>query len=308
MRTFLRHFFLPHETNNHRAKALHSDTLLVYILVLSLLNFGIRILHLHSPLVLGYATDIRLDQLLNLTNQRRQERGLSALQLNDKLSLAAYAKAQDMFSTGYWSHTSPKGRTPWQFIVNAGYRYTMAGENLAKNFSTSKGVVDAWMASSTHRANIIKPAYQDVGFAIVNGVLNGEETTLIVQMFGASGVSLLMPNVSVPAKELALGGGTLGEAITASLSERTQILDALKEKVFSQSFSSVIRNPLVDIPTLTRDIAFLFIGFLVGILVIDGFLVSRRNLIRVSGHNLAHILFLVAICITLFAIKRGVLL
>jgi len=182
MDRFLRHFFIPHHTNNHRAKALHPDTMLVYILMLALFNLSFRYIHQLYPSVLGYATDIRMNELLDLTNQKRSSLGLSQLKLNNKLSAAASKKAQDMFANNYWSHTSPQGKTPWVFVISSGYQYTMAGENLAKNFSNSSGVVDAWMASPTHKDNIVKPGYKDIGFAIVNGILDGEETTLVVQM------------------------------------------------------------------------------------------------------------------------------
>jgi len=146
MQHFLRHFFLPHHSNNHRAKALHIDSLLCYVLLFAILNLSIKIIHRDFPSVLGYATDIRVDALLASTNAKRISLGLNPLKLNATLSQAAAAKAQDMFSHDYWAHNSPQGKTPWSFIVNSGYKYTIAGENLAKNFSTSGGVVDAWMA------------------------------------------------------------------------------------------------------------------------------------------------------------------
>jgi len=136
------HWLVPHETNNHRSRALHLNALLSYALLLMVFNLGVRVLH-------SQATDIRVDQLLNSTNAKRQENGLSSLQLNSTLSQAAAAKAADMLTNGYWAHNSPSGKTPWDFIIGSGYRYTLAGENLAKNFQSSDGVVEAWMASPT---------------------------------------------------------------------------------------------------------------------------------------------------------------
>ncbi|MCX6791822.1 MAG: CAP domain-containing protein, partial [Candidatus Gottesmanbacteria bacterium] len=178
--TSLRHFFIPHQTNNHRAKALHVDMLLAYVLLFALFNLGIRAAHKVMPDILGYATDINVQQLLADTNAKRQEAGLSPVTLNNTLSVAAANKAADMFVKNYWAHNSPAGATPWDFITGAGYHYTVAGENLAKNFSTSGGVVDAWMASPSHRENLLKAGYRDVGLAVVNGTLAGEETTLVV--------------------------------------------------------------------------------------------------------------------------------
>ncbi|MCJ7826184.1 CAP domain-containing protein [Patescibacteria group bacterium] len=304
MYRFLRHFFFPHETNNHRAKALHPDTMLVYILLLALFNFGFRYIHREYPSILGYATDIRLSELLNLTNKKRAGLGLSELRLNAKLSEAAAKKAADMFSHNYWSHTSPEGKTPWTFVISSGYQYTMAGENLAKNFSTSSGVVEAWMASPTHRDNIIKPGYRDIGFAIVNGILNGEETTLIVEIFGASDKEEVIAQKPVP-----LSSGVSTEA----LGDQTPLIffgapSQEASKSFINSLTSVIQKPVINIPTMTRDIVFIFLGLLIGILIIDGYVVSKKRIVRVAGHNFAHIMFFLAISIALLLVKRGVLL
>jgi hypothetical protein len=301
---FLRHFFLPRHSNNHRAKALHPDTMLVYILLLALFNFSFRYIHRQFPSILGYATDIRLSELLDLTNNKRTVLGLSPLRLNEKLSLAASKKAQDMFAQNYWSHTSPNGQTPWDFVISSGYQYTMAGENLAKNFSNSSGVVDAWMASQTHKDNIVKPGYRDIGFAIVNGVLNGEETTLVVQMFGASDKEEI-----VAQKPMLLSSGLSIEALGDQTLKESFVAEPKgSSKSFLSSLSGVVQTPKINIPTMTRDIVFIFLGLLIGILIIDGFIVSKNRIIRVAGHNLAHIMFFLAICVALMLVKRGVLL
>jgi len=114
--TLVLHLFVPHHTNNHRPKVLHIDALLVYIFLFGLFNLGIRSVHNKIPDILGYATDIYVDKLLWATNVKRQETGLAALSLDAQLSAAAARKAADMFAKNYWSHTSPTGSTPWQFI------------------------------------------------------------------------------------------------------------------------------------------------------------------------------------------------
>ncbi|MFH0749332.1 MAG: CAP domain-containing protein [Candidatus Gottesmanbacteria bacterium] len=316
MEHFLRRFFVPHRSNNHRAKALHIDSMLCYVLIFAIFNFGIRIAHRQFPDVLGYATDIRVDQLLSGTNAQRQAAGLTPLTYNVTLSQAAAAKAQDMFVNNYWAHNSPTGKTPWTFIQGAGYKYTVAGENLAKNFATSQGVVDAWLASPTHRDNIMKSTYRDIGFAIVNGVLGGEETTLVVQMFGAGSVIAEVPPVKTVVTEQAaiieepagvaeqLGEQTAKEPIAAVMQANPTPIASF----ITNTFSSVFINPKINIPTVTRDVAFLFMGLLIGILVIDGIVISRKKIVRVTGHNMAHILFFTALFIALSIVRRGVLL
>lgn len=316
MHRFLRHFFLPHHTNNHRARALHPDSLLVYVLIFAVFNLGIRLLHRQFPDVLGYATDIHVESLLADTNAERVKLGLKPLTLNAQLSAAAANKASDMFRFGYWAHNSPQGKTPWNFIIGSGYRYTLAGENLAKNFSTSQGVVDAWMASPTHKANIVKPGYRDIGFAIVNGVLDGEETTLVVQMFGARQIAEAPPpappvEVSKTAAEVA-GEQTqpVAETTPAPVADRIVPAGSVSEpfKAVADRFASVINTPSFNIPTITRDVSVMFIGLIIGVLAIDAWLVARKRIIRVSGHNIAHILFFVALFIAILAVKRGTLL
>ncbi len=300
----IRRFFMPATDNNHRSKALHHDSLLAYVLVFALVNFGIRALHRQFPDVLGYATDIRVYDLLSQTNSQRAGLGLGSLSLRDELSQAAYAKAQDMFAHGYWSHTSPTGKTPWEFIVASGYKYTLAGENLAKNFSTSKGVVDAWMASPTHRDNIVKPGYRDVGFAVVNGILNGEETTLVVQMFGAGEALVQAPE---PQKEVPVQVPAQAP-VPVEIPELKKVNTAQNSIPISlPAVSGVSKTPIINIPTLTREISFLFIGVLVGILGIDFAVVSKKKIPRLAGHNIAHIIFLSALVIALISIKRGAL-
>jgi len=144
---------------------------------------------LSSPLVgASYATNINVNDLHSLANQQRASVGLAGLSYNSQLSNAAYGKANHMIANNYWAHIAPDGTAPWYFIQASGYSYTTAGENLAKDFSTSSGVVAGWMASPTHRANVVNTAYTDVGYAVVNGVLSGSETTLVVAMYGAQSV------------------------------------------------------------------------------------------------------------------------
>lgn len=316
--TLFVHLFVPHHTNNHRSKALHLDALLMYVLVFAVFNLTIRYVHNQMPDVLGYATDIHVEQLLADTNAQRATLGLPALTLNGELSQAAAAKAQDMFAKNYWAHNGPAGETPWDFITGAGYHYVVAGENLAKNFTDSQGVVSAWMASPTHRANIVKPSYKDIGFAIVNGKLNGEDTTLVVQMFGSTVDSLAQaPTPASPVVvEQALATDKSPAAVpttnptpaaTVTPAPVTPAPLAPATNVGS-AFLGVTESPAINIPTLTRDIVFVFAGALLGVLLIDAWVVSRKKIVRVAGHNIAHFLFLSAVIIAASMVNRGSLL
>jgi uncharacterized protein YkwD len=134
--------------------------------------------------VLGYATNVSNSGLLAETNAERSVAGLGTLKLNSKLNAAAQSKAQDMVDDNYWAHDSPDGKTPWFWFDLAGYSYSKAGENLAYGFATSTDVVDGWMNSPPHRANILDSEYTEVGFGIMDGAtFQGNENTVVVAMY-----------------------------------------------------------------------------------------------------------------------------
>ncbi|MDO8451491.1 MAG: CAP domain-containing protein [bacterium] len=286
MRAFIHHFFLPHHSNNHRPRLLHIDALFTYVVGLTLFLFGLQAVHRTFPDVLGYATDIYVEKLLAETNSRRKDVGLEPLSLNAKLSTAAVHKAQDMFAKNYWAHNSPDGRKPWDFINETGYSYSLAGENLAKNFVDSTSVVDGWMASTSHRDNVLKPGYRDIGFAVVSGILDGEETTLIVQFFGTEADTQEIAAVPAP-RDVTLEGTTRDTETSVS------------------GFMSSRKKPMFDIPAISYTGVYLLIGALSGVLVTDGVMSARRKTVRVTGHNIAHLMFFAALLILVGGALRG---
>lgn len=122
--------------------------------------------------------------LVDLANADRAELELPELTTNPLLTAAAQAKADDMAARGYFSHTTPEGYDSWHWFKQVGYDYRFAGENLAVNFSDSADVEAAWMASPTHRDNIVSPRYTEIGIATAVGMYEGRETVFVVQMFG----------------------------------------------------------------------------------------------------------------------------
>jgi hypothetical protein len=136
--------------------------------------------------VLGYATNIQAQALLDETNQERTSRGLPILKLNSELASAAQTKGQDMAARNYWSHDTPDGKEPWYFVKQSGYDYYKAAENLAYGFKTSDATINGWMNSPAHRANVLDPALTEVGFGIVNAAnyQNSGPETIVVAMYG----------------------------------------------------------------------------------------------------------------------------
>ena len=131
------------------------------------------------------AADITAQKMIELTNESREKSGLLPLKVNSKLMVAAEAKVNDMFEFQYFDHNSPSGVTPWYWIRSAGYDYLYAGENLAIDFVTAEGSHLALMRSITHRDNILKPNYTEVGIAVKKGIFDGNESIIIVEEFGA---------------------------------------------------------------------------------------------------------------------------
>lgn len=297
MRLFepLLHFFTPRHTNNHKAKALHVSSVTTYIALLLIFQIVLTGLVKFNPGVLGYASNITVIDLLKDTNEKRAEAGLPALVLNNQLSTAAGAKAENMFAEQYWAHTSPSGLDPWHFITNSGYNYLFAGENLARDFGDSKSVVDAWMNSPSHKENLLNSRYQDIGFAVVNGKYNGYETTLVVQMFGAkaAGTATVEENVQPvqPVAKAPVASETGKQASPAGMVLNTKSL-----------------VPPTDIFNLTKMVSMGLTGILLGVLVIDSILVYKRKTVRLSGHNFAHLLFLLALLAVLNLVGRGIIL
>lgn len=124
-------------------------------------------------------------KIISETNTQRKNNGLASLSENKKLSAAALVKANDMFEKQYFEHVSLSGIGPSDLVKSSGYDYIVTGENLILgNFSSEKEMVDAWMASPGHRANILNTRYTEIGVAVAKGVFEGQSVWIAVQEFG----------------------------------------------------------------------------------------------------------------------------
>ena len=108
-------------------------------------------------------------EVIRLVNEIRAENGLKVLTYDWELARVARYKSQDMKDNKYFSHTSPVYGTPFQMIKNFGISYRSAGDNLAKGYATPQAVVNGWMNSSGHRANILNANYTHIGVGYVSG-------------------------------------------------------------------------------------------------------------------------------------------
>jgi len=106
-------------------------------------------------------------EVVRLVNEIRVQNGLNALTQDWQLSRVARYKSQDMKDKNYFSHTSPTYGSPFQMMKSFGITYKTAGENIAKGYSTPQAVVNGWMNSSGHRANILNSSFTHIGVGYV---------------------------------------------------------------------------------------------------------------------------------------------
>lgn len=128
---------------------------------------------------------LSIDTIVALTSRAREQEGLGALNVDSKLQKIAERKAADMAEKGYFSHTGPEGKKIGDWAKESGYKFGIFGENLAEGFEDEEDVLRAWMASPSHRKNILEPKYENIGIGIAKGEYRGKQV-LFVAAFYAS--------------------------------------------------------------------------------------------------------------------------
>lgn len=317
------HVFMPHPFHHSKAHILRHYSFFSYAAFFLLIGIALLLIKTDTPGILGYASNITVNDIVQFTNAERQKKGVPRLRINAELSKAAEEKARDMFAKNYWAHFGPNGEKPWDFIKKNGYTYTAAGENLARDFNDSRGVVDAWMASKMgHRENLLNKNYQDIGIAVVNGTLLGHETTLVVQMFGK-------PYSRTRAELLTTDG--LAQADTTSPEpsavEVAQVQPTNEAEVSTtpivsevpQSVTTAGVNTLPGAPplgpqaflsqtnpfTTVKTLSIFFMGFILAFLILDTLIIRKRGVVRIATHSFAHVSVLAVIMITILLLESG---
>lgn len=184
--------FIPHEANNHWPLALRHKPL-AYVSGFIVLTKILAIAALVLTPTTAHLSTITDARMIQLTNEIREKHGLPALTVNEKLAQAARLKGQDMLKYQYFAHISPSGVTPWFWMQKTQYQYEVAGENLAIDFTDADKVVQAWVNSPSHRANLLNPAYKETGLAVVSGQFQGGTSIVVVHMFGTQQVAAPAP-------------------------------------------------------------------------------------------------------------------
>ena len=181
----LKNFFIPHEGNSFAPHSLQKQAMLVMSLLIFITFLGTNLQSLLWTSSKWMVSTVLPGVIVELTNDERADNNLPALKRNSVLDEAAKMKAQDMAKNEYFAHYSPTGVSPWHWFAEANYNFIHAGENLAIHFTDSSDVVDAWMESPTHRANIVNANYKEIGVGTAEGTYQGFKTVYVVQLFGA---------------------------------------------------------------------------------------------------------------------------
>lgn len=324
----LRHLFHPQRSNNHRPRVLHPEVLLFFVgltAFFSLTLISIPKFNKKAGDVLGYSSSINVSEVIAQTNRERVKLGLPPLAINQELSEAAQAKGAHMFANQYWAHTAPDGTQPWSFFKQFHYNYSVAGENLARDFANTPDMMQAWMNSPTHRANIINQKYKEIGIAVLDGQLNGVETTLVVQFFGTPMATI--PQVTQvaavkgvqsdsiaqlsPQDQAALGQADVSpETLTIEQQQPVRVEQgATQAEVLSAQNLPVsqLTRPILFSPLqLTKAFFLAIILVVLTTLVYDAVIMQNRQTARMVGKNFAHICFFLVIAFLLIYFKSGV--
>lgn len=163
------------------------------------------------------------------TNAQRAKFGLTALAENARLDQAAAIKLSDMFAKQYFEHVSPSGTGPSDLANQVGYKYIVVGENLALgNFENDATLIEAWMNSPGHRANILNERYTEIGVAVGKGLYEGKQTWLAVQSFGAPLSNCPLPDESL--KTSITSNQKLLTAMEAELMAMRDDLEATRDR------------------------------------------------------------------------------
>lgn len=139
--------------------------------------------------------------VINWTNSQRANFGLSTLRQSPKLNEAARLKVSDMFARQYFDHVSPTGGDISNLAHAVSYEYLNIGENLALgNYENDQAVVQAWMDSPGHRANILNTKFTEIGVAVLRGQFEGKTTWLAVQVFARPLAACPQPDAAIKAQ------------------------------------------------------------------------------------------------------------
>lgn len=271
-------------------------------------------------LLLGFfgvtASAVDSQILMRLINEERSNRNLTVLATNQSLLQAASGKAQDMIDRDYFAHIDPDGNYVWGRIKNAGYDpYRILGENLALDFSTSEGLIKAWLDSPTHRANMMHAEFLDQGLSAQYGDYQGRYTNLTASLFGALATAV-KPKSEIKSSPPAPKTANPPPPTTAPAPDPkpapmppVQPAVKLNPPPAKPAFSALQKNMgerqlnFLSPIALSRLIFTIFGLFLLAVLLVDSAIIYRRQLQlqrSYSSYHLSTFFFIVLVSILIW--------
>ncbi len=296
----LRHWFTPHNSNNFRARLLHNSGIFAIIGLVVSLNIFLRLLDNPALHILGFTSSITIDEVVRETNQQRASVGLKQLSYSEKLADAARRKAANMFEENYWAHNSPSGKSPWTWFSAVGYSYSFAGENLAKDFGSTDRLISAWMASQTHKDNIVNPKYSEIGLAVVPGTIQGQETVLVVQLFGTPQAGTVPQVASATTTQ-----PTPAPALVAQVKEESVSIPQTTPMPTQAPVETPVATPPLNTFSLARTLNLMTTGLFILALLLDLMIARSKVLTRRVGNNWAHLIFINLILLATTIVNAG---
>lgn len=308
----LAQFLVPHEHNNHHPYLIRHESLFAVTFIILAVQF-FSFSTLTSAHVLGYGSDVNKDSLITLTNQERTSRGLGTLKENSALDQSATLKGQDMFAKDYWAHFAPDGTSPWFFFKQVTYNYTWAGENLARDFSTSAGVIAGWMASQGHRDNMLNPNFKDIGISVQNGTLQGEQTTLVVEHLGQTNdltTSATSGSSGSKASTTKATGAKLEESYPIAENKSSQPTTSTDVTKVKESIASAVTggfniNTFWQSLGLGQKTTVVLLAILFFLFVFDSVILFRKNKVHNHSQSLLHASVLAVLIIAIIRTAVG---
>ncbi|MFA6547394.1 MAG: CAP domain-containing protein [Candidatus Magasanikbacteria bacterium] len=197
MRKTLKKYFIPHLENNYHPHILHTKRAIMYGGLFVVMKIIVLVFVVLLPLEVFVMPDLLAEeqrQIIILTNQIRVQNGLPKLTEKKTLDRSSDAKAVDMATNEYFDHTGPHNRSLSYFLDKVGYRFLSAGENLAMGFSSAQEIVDAWVKSPTHYANLVDPEFKDFGVSLEGGYYQGVPTVYAAQHLGLADLPVKVNN------------------------------------------------------------------------------------------------------------------
>lgn len=189
MKATLKKYFIPHEENGYHPHFLHTKRHVMYgslAVAMKLILIGFAVLVPQEVYVTPDVLSADQKEITRLTNEFRARQALNQLDEESALLRSSEDKVEHMVQYEYFAHVGPDGKDLSSFLLGANYDYQVGGENLAMGFATPKEIVNAWIDSPTHYANLVDTKYQDIGISMNYGEFDGFPTVYVAQHFGVT--------------------------------------------------------------------------------------------------------------------------